>query len=97
MINTKNVDPSVKSINGSYFLIDVDSDPNRVFHFFSYKVQSVWEFKDDIIVTQHSSILGMGTPQEVSFDNWNQTTAFKGDQETVLNVVLTPTKYSDEH
>lgn len=39
----------------------------------------------------------MGTPQEVSFDNWNLTTAFKGDAETTLNIVLTPTKYKDEH
>ena len=39
----------------------------------------------------------MGTPQQVSFDNWNLTTAFKGDEETKLNIVLTPTKYADEH
>jgi len=39
----------------------------------------------------------MGTPQEVTFDNWNQTTAFRGHQETQMNVVLTPTLASDEH
>jgi len=76
----------------------VDAPLNRIFHFFSYKITSVWEFKKNgTKEDKHSTITGMGLPQTVTFDNWNQTTAFKGDHETTLRIALTPTVYANEH
>lgn len=38
----------------------------------------------------------MGTPQKVSYDNWNLTTGFKGSDHTHMNILLTPTMFTDE-
>lgn len=61
-------------------MIDVDSDPNRVFHFLTYRITSVWNWKRNDKGPEHfSEVIGMVTPQHLTYDNWNQTTGFKGD------------------
>lgn len=74
----------------------MEPGPNRVIHFFTYKISSVWSYKEERNPAEFYSVEGVGTPQSVSADNWNLTTGFKGGLHNYLHLFVTPTEFTDE-
>ena len=64
-------------INNESVWVEIDSEFNRVFHFFEWKFTSIWELVEGYPVA-FSEVSGITTPQSIHPKNKNITTAFKG-------------------
>ncbi len=73
----------------------VDSEYNRVFHFFKWSFTSIWDWSGDF-PDAFSETSGICTPQAIHESNKNVTTAFKGPVTTHIGIELTPTSYVSE-
>lgn len=83
------------SPNEGNIRFEIDSENNRIFHFFKWKFMSIWEERDKI-PTAFSEIESIMTPQDTHSLNKNITSAFKGPETTHVVLELTPTSYVSE-
>jgi len=74
---------------------EIDSEYNRVFHFFEWKFTSIWDMIENYPIA-YSEVSGIMTPQSMEAKNKNITTAFKGPMTTHIYLDLTPTSYVSE-
>lgn len=83
------------SLKNESLRFSIDSEFNRVFHFFEWKFTSIWDMLESYPIA-FSEASGIMTPQTIERANKNITTAFKGPITTHIYLDLTPTSYVSE-